>query len=409
MSSFPRVRHPSRRAVLASLAALPAMPAIAQALPEFSGRPVTVITAFSAGSGPDAMMRAVGEKLSAQWKTPVVIDNRPGGAGFIAINAAQTAAPDGHTLLMHEGDAVSALPHLFRSRNFRLFDAFDPVGVLYSTPFFIVVPSNSPWNNVGDLIASARQKPGKLTYGTWGVGSTAHLQTALFEGKAGVRMLHVPYKEMGQLYTGVSTGETDWALGALASTRFAYESRRVRYLAVTAPARLADMPDVPTVAEGGGPAGFEASGFVALLAPKGTPAALRERINKDLAAAVSSPEVRTRYKTFHFEAAHDLPTFPADHKCRRLHGHSFRFDVVVEGEVDPAKGYLIDYGDIKKAAEPILKRLDHYYLNEIEGLSNPTSENIAKWLWDLLKPALPQLAAIVVEETCTSRCEYRGS
>ena len=114
-------------------------------------------------------------------------------------------------------------------------------------------------------------------------------------------------------------------------------------------------------------------------------------------------------KTFHFEAAHDLPTFPDGHKCRRLHGHSFRFDVIVEGEVDPSKGYLIDYGDIKIAADPIVKRLDHYYLNEIQGLSNPTSENLAKWLWERLKPVLSQLSAVVVHETCTSTCEYRGN
>ncbi|HYO09706.1 MAG TPA: 6-carboxytetrahydropterin synthase QueD [Tepidisphaeraceae bacterium] len=113
-------------------------------------------------------------------------------------------------------------------------------------------------------------------------------------------------------------------------------------------------------------------------------------------------------KTFRFEAAHALPTFGPDHKCRRLHGHSFRFDVIVEGEVDPAKGYLVDYGDIKRAADPLVKRLDHYYLNEIEGLANPTSEVIAKWLFDRLKPALPQLSAIIVHETCTSSCEYRG-
>lgn len=113
-------------------------------------------------------------------------------------------------------------------------------------------------------------------------------------------------------------------------------------------------------------------------------------------------------KTFHFEAAHDLPTFPPGHKCRRLHGHSFRFDVVVEGEVDPKSGYLIDYGDISHAAEPLVKRLDHYYLNEIEGLSNPTSENLAKWLWEGLKEALPSLSLVVVHETCSSSCEYRG-
>jgi 6-pyruvoyltetrahydropterin/6-carboxytetrahydropterin synthase len=113
-------------------------------------------------------------------------------------------------------------------------------------------------------------------------------------------------------------------------------------------------------------------------------------------------------KTFHFEAAHALPTFPPGHKCRRLHGHSFRFDVVVEGEVDPKLGFLIDYGDIKAAAEPIIKRLDHYHLNEIEGLENPTSEVLSRWLWQQLKPALPLLSAIIVYETCTSACEYRG-
>ena len=113
-------------------------------------------------------------------------------------------------------------------------------------------------------------------------------------------------------------------------------------------------------------------------------------------------------KTFRFEAAHDLPTFPPGHKCRRLHGHSFRFDVIVEGDVDPAQGYLVDYGEIKRAAGPVVERLDHFYLNEITGLSNPTAENIAKWIWDQLKPALPLLAAIIVHETCTSSCEYRG-
>ena len=113
-------------------------------------------------------------------------------------------------------------------------------------------------------------------------------------------------------------------------------------------------------------------------------------------------------KSFHFEAAHDLPTFPEGHKCRRLHGHSYRFDVVVEGPVQPGKGYLIDYADIAGAASPIVSQLDHYYLNDIAGLANPTSEILAKWLWDRLKPNLPLLASILVYETCTSACEYRG-
>lgn len=113
-------------------------------------------------------------------------------------------------------------------------------------------------------------------------------------------------------------------------------------------------------------------------------------------------------KTFRFEAAHFLPTFPEGHKCRRLHGHSFRFDVIVEGDLDEAKGYLVDYGDIKRAVDPVVKRLDHYYLNEIPGLENPTAELLTRWLWNEIHPHLPLLSQIIVYETCTSSCEYRG-
>lgn len=113
-------------------------------------------------------------------------------------------------------------------------------------------------------------------------------------------------------------------------------------------------------------------------------------------------------KSFTFEAAHLLPTFPAGHKCRRLHGHSYKVEVVVAGKVDGATGYLIDYGDIKQACAPIRQQLDHYYLNEIEGLENPTSEVLARWIWERLQPHLPLLAKVIVHETCTSRCEYEG-
>ncbi len=113
-------------------------------------------------------------------------------------------------------------------------------------------------------------------------------------------------------------------------------------------------------------------------------------------------------KTFDFEAAHWLPTFPQGHKCRRLHGHSFHVDVIVEGEVPPEKGYLIDFGQIKDAIDPVRLQLDHYCLNDIEGLVNPTAEMLARWVYDRLKPALPLLAAIRVRETCTSAAEYRG-
>ncbi len=114
------------------------------------------------------------------------------------------------------------------------------------------------------------------------------------------------------------------------------------------------------------------------------------------------------FKEFMFEAAHRLPNVPAGHKCARLHGHSFRIALYVGGEVDSYTGWIIDFADIKAAFKPILERLDHYYLNEIPGLENPTSENIARWVWEELKPSLPELSQIVLHETCTSGCVYRG-
>ncbi len=114
-------------------------------------------------------------------------------------------------------------------------------------------------------------------------------------------------------------------------------------------------------------------------------------------------------KTFQFEAAHLLPRLPKTHKCRRLHGHSFKVDVIVSGNCDPELGWVMDYADITKAFKPLWEQLDHNYLNDIRGLENPTSENIARWIWQRLKPRLPILTSVEVAETCTARCVYSGS
>ena len=114
------------------------------------------------------------------------------------------------------------------------------------------------------------------------------------------------------------------------------------------------------------------------------------------------------FKEFTFEAAHRLPNVPDGHKCGRLHGHSFRVELHVEGELGSETGWVMDFGDIKKAFAPLFERLDHHYLNEIEGLSNPTSEVLAVWIWDRLVERLPGLSQVLVRETCTSGCVYRG-
>lgn len=113
-------------------------------------------------------------------------------------------------------------------------------------------------------------------------------------------------------------------------------------------------------------------------------------------------------KKFQFEAAHSLPNLPPDHKCYRLHGHSFKVELTVSGLCDEKLGWLTDYDDIKKVFQPTLETLDHQHLNEIKGLENPTSENIAKWIWNEVQPKLPHLTAIEVCETCNASCTYRG-
>jgi 6-pyruvoyltetrahydropterin/6-carboxytetrahydropterin synthase len=120
------------------------------------------------------------------------------------------------------------------------------------------------------------------------------------------------------------------------------------------------------------------------------------------------PHIVELTKEFTFEAAHKLPHVPAGHKCGRLHGHSFRVEVTVRGPVDPHTGWLMDFAELKAKFRPLEEQLDHRYLNEIEGLENSTSENLARWIWVRLKPEVPQLYAITVYETCTSRCVYRG-
>ena len=115
------------------------------------------------------------------------------------------------------------------------------------------------------------------------------------------------------------------------------------------------------------------------------------------------------FKEFVIEAAHRLPNLPETHKCRRLHGHSFRIGIYVRGALDPVTGWVMDFADLRRAFEPIFEQLDHRYLNEIEGLENPTSEVLAKWVWERLRPSLPALSKVEVRETCTAGCIYEGA
>lgn len=155
------------RALLTGLLALTATTgALAQAA-DYPSKPVTLVTPFAAGSGPDAVLRLVSDKLSRLWNQRVVIDNRPGGGGFIAIDQARRGAPDGYTLLQLDSEHIAALPHLYKSRNFVTLQHFDPVASLFRTPFFVAVGTDSKWKNMGDLIAAAKANPDGIVYGSW--------------------------------------------------------------------------------------------------------------------------------------------------------------------------------------------------------------------------------------------------
>lgn len=272
-----------------------------QAQESFPNKPVTLFTAFAPGSGPDAVLRIVAEKLGKAWNQRVLVENRPGGGGFIAIDAAKRAPADGYTLLQLDSEHLAALPHLYKARGFDTLKTFEPVATLFRTNFFVAVPTDSKWKSMADLVAAAKAAPGKQSFGSWGVGSPGHLGAEQLELLSGAEMQHVPFREVSQLYTAVAGGEPAWSFATLPSSQGPFKAGKIRYLAVAAPKRQPQMPEVPTVAEAGGPAGLEVNSFVVLVAPRGLPAAVRDRINEDVRKALAEPDVKARFETFAFE------------------------------------------------------------------------------------------------------------
>ncbi len=262
---------------------------------------MTLFTAFAPGSGPDATLRLVADKLGRLWNQRVMVENRPGGGGFIAMEAARRTAADGYTLLQLDSDHLGAVPHLYKQRGAAAVGAFEPVASIFRTTFLVAVGTDSKWKTMTDLIAAARAEPGRVNYGSWGVGSPGHLGAELLEDLTGIRMQHVPFREVSQLYPAVGSGDVGWSLGTLPSSSGAYKAGKLRYIAVAATKRLPQMPEVPTAQEAGAPAGFDVNAFVVLVAPKGLPAPVRAKINADMGRVLADPEVRARFDTFAFE------------------------------------------------------------------------------------------------------------
>ena len=266
----------------------------------FPAQPVRSISPFPAGSGPDVIARIVGEKLNASWKQSVIVDPRPGANGFLAANAVKQAAPTGYDLLMADVGHLSISPSLFKKLPYDPKADFVPIGLLYRTSFFIAVGANSPYRTAKDLISAAAAAPGKLSYGSNSVGGPLHLGAAQLEAATGTKMLHVPYKELSQLYAAVSTGEVDWAMASIASAGPLLKAGKLRFIAVADDVRSSSLPNVPTLEESGGPKSVKARSWVGLMAPKGTPAAVVTVLNKSLNDVLRQPDVIEKLANFGF-------------------------------------------------------------------------------------------------------------
>lgn len=269
----------------------------------YPARPIHLISPFPAGSGPDAVSRLVGEKLSQKWGQPLVVDARPGGNGFIALDALRRAPATGYELGIADIGHLAINPGLFKKLPYDPVKDFVPVTGLYRNAFFVMVSSRSAIRSIPDLIAAARVKPDNVTYGSWAVGSAGHLGAAQLAAGTGTELLHVPYKDTAQLYTAVANGDVTWALGSYATAGPLVQAGKLRVLAVADKVRSPALPDVPTLQEAGGPAGMETESWLALIAPAGTPPALVSSINRAVRDVMGEPDVKAKLATFGFMPA----------------------------------------------------------------------------------------------------------
>jgi tripartite-type tricarboxylate transporter receptor subunit TctC len=275
-------------------------PTLAQDVP-FPTKPVRIITPFPVGGGPDGLARLVADKLSKKWGQPVLVENRPGGNGFIPIDAFKRGSKDGHDLIQLDNVHLAAYPALFKKLPYDPVADFDAILPMFRTYFFVTVPTSSPYSSVGDLIADAKKNPGKLNYGSWSIGNPVHLGSELLEAMTQTQMEHVVYKETSQLYTGVANGDLAFALGSSATAGPLYRAGKVKLLAVAGPKRTVGYEAVPTVAESGGPAGFEVTGWNAIATARGVPPSVKEKIKRDVEEALAAPDVREKFTSFGYE------------------------------------------------------------------------------------------------------------
>jgi tripartite-type tricarboxylate transporter receptor subunit TctC len=263
----------------------------AAAQSDWPTRAVTLIVPFSAGGTTDIVARLVGQGLSQLWGQPVVVEDRPGAGGNIGAAVVAKAPPDGYTLLVPSGSILTVNPHIYKDMGFDPQKDLVPITNIASGPMVVVVNPNVKAKNLKELIALAKSEPGQINFGSAGVGSQVHMAGENFADAAGIDIKHIPYKGEAMGLNDLMGGQIQLMVGNIAAASNFVKSGRLRALAVTSRERSPMMPDVPT-AEEAGLRGFESVGWFGLMAPAGTPHAIVDKIQADVAKVLQNPEVK---------------------------------------------------------------------------------------------------------------------
>jgi tripartite-type tricarboxylate transporter receptor subunit TctC len=274
----------------------------ASAQPQYPAKPVRLIVPNPPGGGTDLVARVVSQKVSERWGANLIIDNRPGAGGIIAVDVAAKSAPDGYTLLI--GHFPLAITVNLVKVPFDPVKDFAPVTLLATTQNVLAVNPSVPAKSVKDLIALAKAKPGELRYGSGGNGTSMHVSAELFGMLGGVKMTHVPYKGAGPALADLVSGEVQVSFISVPAAIGQIKAGKVRALAVTGPKRSQLVPDLPTIAEAG-LKGYAADQWYGVLAPRATPRPVVAKLNQDFAWAVSQPDTRARLHESGYEVAAD--------------------------------------------------------------------------------------------------------
>jgi tripartite-type tricarboxylate transporter receptor subunit TctC len=266
---------------------------VAGAADTYPVKPIRLIVPFPPGGPADALARMVGDRLSASLGQSVIVDNRPGAAGNIGMELAAKAAPDGYTLVLAPAGNLTVNPSLYRNVPYDVARDFAPVTVIAAVPNILVVNPAVPAQDLADLIRYAKANPGRLNYSSPGSGSGAHLAGELLKSAAGIDVVHVPYNGIAPAVTAVIAGDVQLMFAGAPSALPQVNGGKLRALAVASPKRIVAAPALPTLDESGLP-GFDVTSWYSIVAPAGTPPAVIERLQREIARALDNPDIRAK-------------------------------------------------------------------------------------------------------------------